>query len=299
MEFPIWLILALISPAFWAIVHVLDSYCVDEVFDMPWVGLITSSLSMLTALPFLSGVLPFTTVAPMSGDAVGFCILSGVLYMASQLLYFHALATTESGIVAAYWNFIPLFLILASNALLGEVLSGAQYAGSAVLIASSVAFCLLDGLESRWLSFWMMLAGALLQVAYFLIQKRLFASCPVYQAFLVTTLSMAITGLSPMLLPRFRCLFLDNLPRIRSSIRLLLGIEMANLAAVGTSQYAVSFGAPSLVSAVEASIPGYTLLISLILYATTRKYGEEDAKSWLSVKLLLVGAMVVGVWLVS
>lgn len=300
MEFPTWLAFALISPFFWAIVHVLDSYCVNEVFDRSWVGIITSALTMLTALPFLTIGLFFAGVAPMSAEVVGLCILSGFVFMASQFLYFKALAITESGIVAAYWNMIPLFLPVVSFVLLGERLAGTTYVGIAVLILASVAFCLLDGnLKSRWVSFWMMFAGAWLQVAYFLIQKQVFAVCPVYQAFLIISLSMAMAGLSPLLLPRCRQVFYGNWPRIRPVLRFLFAIEVANLIAVGASQYAVSYGTPSLVSAVEASIPAYTFVLSLVLYAVTRKYGEEEARCRLPAKFLLVISMVFGVWLVS
>lgn len=300
MEFPAWLAFALISPLFWAIVHVLDSYCVDEVFARPWVGIVTGGLTMLVALPFLSIGLAFTPVAPMSASTIALCVFCGVVFMVSNLLYFQALAITESGIVAAYWNFIPLFLPVVSFLLLGEVLSGAQYAGAAILVASSVAFCLLDGnLESRWSSFWMMFAGALLQVIYFLVQKQVFAQNPVYQSFLVITLSMAISGMTPLMARRFRKVLRGNWPRIRPALKFLLVIEIANLVAIGTSQYAVSYGTPSLVSAVEASIPAYTFVLSLVLYAATRKYGEEEARQGLPAKLLLVAAMVFGVWLVS
>ena len=300
MEFPPWLVLALISPVFWAIVNVLDSYCVDEVFDRPWVGMITSALAMLAALPFLAVGLIFTGVSPMSAETVGLCVLSGFVFMASQFLYFKVLSVTESGIVAAYWNMIPLFLAVVSFLLLEERLTEARYAGIAVLILASVAFCLLDGsLESRWSSFWMMFAGAWLQVAYFLVQKQVFAISPVYQAFLLITLSMVVAGLSTLLLPRCRRIFRGNWPRIRPTLRLLFGIEVANLIAIATGQYAVSYGMPSLVSAVEASLPAYTFVLSLVLFAVTRKYGEQEARQWLPAKFLLVTAMVFGVWLVS
>ena len=105
-----------------------------------------------------------------------------------------------------------------------------------------------------------------------------------YQAFLVITLSMAVAGISPLLMPRYRRVFRGNWPRIRPALRFLFAIEIANLIAVGTSQYAVSFGTPSLVSAVEASIPAYTFLLSLVLYAVTRKYGEEEARHRLLAK---------------
>lgn len=300
MEIPTWLLFSLISPAFWAIVHVLDSHCVDEVFDRPWIGIVTGALTMMMALPFLCIGLLLTAPVPMSLQTILLCLLCGSFFMTSQILYFQSLSITESGIVAAYWNFIPMLLPAVSFLLFGEILTAAQYVGAALLIAASVIFCVLDGdLESRWSSFWMMFLGAILQVAYFLIQKQVFAVCPVYQSFLAITVAMIATGLSPLLIPRFRRVFSGNWPRIRSKLPLLSSIEIANLIAVATSQMAVSHGTPSLVSAVEASIPGYTFALSMILYATTGKYGEEEAREFLPGKLCLVATMMLGVWLVS
>jgi uncharacterized membrane protein len=300
LAFPTWLAFALVSPAFWGIVHVLDSYCVDEVFDRPWVGTITSGIAMLIALPFLSVGLVFSETSPMSAGSVWLCVLSGFVFMASQITYFRALSFSESGIVAAYWNMLPLFLLIVSYVVWGERLTAAKYVGSGLLILSSISFGLLDGnIEYRWQPFWLMFTGAWLQVAYFLILKHVFAISPVYQAFLIITVSMIVAGLSPLLLTHFRSVFHANWPRIRPAISFLVAIEIANLIAVGTSQYAVNYGQPSLVSSVEAAIPAYTFVISLILYAVFRKYGEEEARHHLPLKLLLVAAMVFGVWLVS
>ena len=73
-------------------------------------------------------------------------------------------------------------------------------------------------------------------------QDQVFAVCPVYRAFLAITRSMAIAGISPLLIPRYRRVFRGNWPRIRPAPRLLFVIEIDNLIAVDTSQYAVSFG---------------------------------------------------------
>lgn len=295
-----WLFLALISPIFWAIVHVLDSYCVDNVFDRPWMGIITSALTMLLALPFLAIGLVFTELGAVSLSSFGLCLLCGTLFMISQLMYFKALSISESGIVAAYWNFVPLLLPVASFFVLGEVLTVAHYLGAAVLIATSVIFCLLDGnLEARGKSFALMFIAAICQIGYFLLQKEAFAACPVYEAFLLITLAMILAGLAPLLKPVCRRRFRGNWPRIKPVWPFLLLIEVANLIAIGTSLYAVSFGSPSLVAAVEASIPAYTFLLSLFLFAVTRHLGEEEARHWLPLKLCLVGFMVFGVWLVS
>ena len=75
-------------------------------------------------------------------------------------------------------------------------------------------------------------------------QDQVFAVCPVYRAFLAITRSMAIAGISPLLIPRYRRVFRGNWPRIRPAPRLLFAIEIANLIAVDTSQYAVSCRGP-------------------------------------------------------
>ena len=91
-----------------------------------------------------------------------------------------------------------------------------------------------------------------------------------------------------------------NWPRIRPVVPILVAIEVCNLAALATSQFAVSLGSPAVVSAVvEACIPVYTFLLSAVLFAVTRRYGEEEARQRLPAKLLLVAAMGFGVWLVS
>lgn len=299
-EIPIWLVFAIVSSAFCAIVIVLDAHCVDEVFDHPLVGIVTSGMTVLMAIPLLSVGLLFSPLAPMSVTTVALCALTGFLFIASQGFYFQSLATAESGIVAAYWNLIPLLLIVVSFVLFGEVLTLASYTGAGIIIISSVAICLLDGNQkSRWSTFGMMFAGALLQVAYFLVQKHVFNRCPVYQAFLLISLSMGLSGVSTLLIPGCRLIFRKNWPRIRTSLRFLFAIEVTNLVAIGTTHYAVSFGIPSLVSAVEASIPGCTFLISMVLFASTGKYGEEEARNHLLGKLLLVCVMVFGVWLLS
>ncbi len=300
INIPTWLAFALTSPFFWGITHVLDSYCVDEVFDHPWIGAITSGLCTFLALPFLAFGLFFVPTVPMTLGVVSLCVLSGFVFMAGQIAYFYALSFSESGIVAAYWNLIPLLLLVISYLFFDEHLTQYQYLGCALLILSSVGFCLLDGnAESRWQAFWLMLFGVFCMSVYFLIQKKVFAFSPVYQVFLVSSFSIASAGLIPLLSPRHFKVFRQNWERIRPAFGFLLTIEIANLIALGTSQYAVSYGYPSLVSAVEGTIPAYAFLISMILYAVFRKFGEEEAHHHLLTKLLLVGVMAFGVWLVS
>lgn len=300
MSIPLWLILALISPALWAVVHVLDAYFVRDVFEQPWIGLVTSGFMLLAALPALSAALFFTGVKPIAWDVAVLAVLAGVAFMVGQVLYFTALRTSEAGVVAAYWNMIPMALPIVSFFLFGEVLTPLMYAGIVVIVSSSVGFCLVDGThESRWKTFWLMALGAALQVAYFLLQKEVFESCPTYQGFLIITASMAFVGLTPLLKKDRRRIWRSNWPLIRPAIGFLLFIEVVNIAAVGTSQFAVEAGSPSLVSAVEATMPAYTFFLALLLFRWTKSMGDEAAGRRFPLKIALSIVMGVGVWLVS
>jgi drug/metabolite transporter (DMT)-like permease len=217
-----------------------------------------------------------------------------------QFFYFKALAISESGIVAAYWNLLPFLLLVIGYLLLGEQLSKAKYVGSACLILASVLFCLVDtNLQYRWYSLWFMFLGSCFQAAYFLLLDRAFQCISVYPAFLIATMSMILLGLAPLLFSGRRKLFSNNWPRIWKAARFLLAIEVANLLAVATSQYAIKYGQASLVASVEATIPAYTLGISWGLYTVFRRFGEAEASHRLTTKLALTGLMIIGVWLVS
>jgi drug/metabolite transporter (DMT)-like permease len=297
---PTWLVLALISPVFWAIVHVLDSHCVDEVFDAPWVGNVTSAFTMLAFMPVIGLGMIWADSNQISSMGVVQCCLAGIAYMASQVFYFKALKITESGIVAAYWNLLPFLLHVIGYLFLGEQLTGPMYLGSACLIIASILFCLVDGsIEYRWLSLGFMCVGACFQAVYFVLVDNLLETCSVYPVFIVSTISMIVCGLSPLLLGDCRRVFSSNWPRIWSSARFLLSIEIANMLAVSTGQYALKYGSASLVASVEATIPAYTMCLSLLLFAIFKRYGEEDASKRLVPKLALTGLMVLGVWLVS
>lgn len=297
---PLWLTLSLISPLFWAVVHVLDSWCVEEVFDAPWIGVVCSAITILIVLPAATAALLFAESRTLPTTSLAWCCVAGAAFMIGQVLYFYALEFSESGIVAAYWNLLPLLLLIVSFAFFGERLTMAQYIGGTTLMLGSVSFCLVDqNLKARWRTFWLMSGAACAQVVYFLIQQHVFESTAVYPAFVVTMFAMAASGLTPLLLAAGRAKWRMNWPRIRPMMKFLVLIESANVIAVGISQYAVSFGRASLVAAVEAAIPAYTFAVSLLLYAVFGKYGEEAAKHRLPAKLALVGVMVVGVWLVS
>jgi hypothetical protein len=115
----------------------------------------------------------------------------------------------------------------------------------------------------------------------------------------IVTFGIIISGSIPLLFPPIRKAFAGNMAVLKPAIPVIIGIEVINLAAYFFSQRAISLGEPSLVAAVESSIPAYTFVISAALFALVPRLGDPRAKERIWLKLLLVGAMAIGVGLVS
>lgn len=292
-----WLYYALLGPPFWALIHILDSHCVGNVFDRPWIGVITSSLA--TAVISLVCLLVFPSMEWQLPDwhIVGLAILAGGFIQLSQAFYFQALDQTEAGIVAAYGNFTPTLLPLVSYFLLGEVLQPWHYIAIGVLVIASLCFCLIDiSREGKWDSLFLMLMTSSLQVSAILIEKYVFEQGTFIICFMFIILGVVLSGVLPLLFsPKVRKIFIGNVPKLKPLASLFIGIECANVVALYLSQKAVDLGSPALSAAMETTVPGYTFLITIALLYFKHHYGDEDAKYQLRTKLILVAIMSAGV----
>jgi drug/metabolite transporter (DMT)-like permease len=295
-----WLFFALLFPFFFAVVCVLDSYCVERVFDRPWMGVITSSLASVVAFLALPFALPFAIWNEPRWEIIALALLAGTLAQVAQGLYFQSLSYSEAGIVTAYLNLVPVILPVVSYSLFGQAFGPWTYVGIALNITASVLMCLLDSnFQARWKSFFLMLAGCFLYAAGVLVEKYIFDRIPVLEGFLLITAGIVISGSLSLALPRVRLVFRKNMAALRPAFVILIGIEVVNLLAIYFRHRALSLGDPSLIEAVATIQPGYTFGLSFLLYVIAPRFGDAQAKENLWLKLLLVGAMVSGVRLVS
>ena len=295
-----WVFYALLFPFCFAVVAVLDAYCVEKVFDRPWMGAITSSLSSTIAFLIAPFILPFVVWQRPSLKIIVLALLAGTLIQASQALYFQSLAYSEAGIVSAYLNLIPVILPIISYVVFGQAFSLWTYVGIALNILASICMCLLDSnFEARWKSFCMMVAGSCTYAVAVLLEKHIFDHVPVPEGFLLIVTGIIVSGSLPLLVPNVRQVFNGNWSVLRPAIVTLVGIEVVNLLAIYFRQRAVSLGDPSLVEAVATIQPAYTFLLSVGLCFIVPRFGDPQAKERLRMKLVLVGVMAVGVKLVS
>ena len=294
-----WIQYALFSSFLWAIVHILDEYCVDNIFSKPWLGVVTISgisAGIFLVLPFLN----IPVVIPPWGLLL-LCLVTGAIVL-SQFFYFLALDCSDSGTVAAYWNLTPIFLIVISYWLFGYLITGSNYLGIVLLIVASVGLCSIDKFSNRWDTLYLMSIAAGLQTIVVLIEKYIFDRTDFVGAFLSIAAGIIISGLSSLAIEEVRSTLLEDLPKIRQALPIFITIELINLVALYTGQIAVKLGVPVLVSAIEASTPAYAFGLSLLITTLQRRGVQPDLaenSQKLPMKLGLVGLTIVGVWLLG
>jgi len=294
-----WLVFALLAPLFFAIVHILDAYCVEDVFEKPWFGMITSALASLVIFAPLPFILPLITWDWPSVNIIFLALLAGALIQYSQGFYFQSLAYSEAGIVAAYWNMVPALVPILSFFVLRQRLSFYEYTGIAILILVSTAFCLIDSnLESRWKSLFLMLIAGLMQAVMFLIQDIVYANAGYIEAFLIITSGLIFAGCSPLIIKNVRREFCASKNILIPATKFFVIVEVANLIALALSQRAVDLGIPSFVAAVESTIPAYTFVLLIVLTNVLPKFGDPEAKKRIGLKFFLIATMVFGISLI-
>jgi uncharacterized membrane protein len=290
-----WLVLALSSSLVWAIVHILDEHCVDKIYSKPWIGVLTSSA--ISAGIFL--LVPFSgqKIVIPSWKILIICLLTGAVIQGSQYYYFLALDCSDCGTVSAYWNLTPTFLPVISYWLFGYVITGNNYVGIGMLVLGSVGLCLNDRLPDKWDALYLMTIAASLQTIVVLLEKYIFDRTDFFGAFLAITVGTIGAGLSGFKSAEVRATFRANLPSIRQAWRVLVAIELLNWVALYLGQSAVKDGIPSLVSAIEASIPAFAFGLSMGIAFLNRQF--EVYRKGLGLKLAMIGLMMVGVWLIG
>jgi uncharacterized membrane protein len=292
----VWIQYALFSSFLWAIVHILDEHCVDNIFSKPWLGVITSSgisAGIFLLVPFLN----IPIVIPQ-WDVLLICLFTGAIIQLSQVYYFRALDSSDSGTVAAYWNLTPTFLPVISYWLFGYLITGNNYIGISLLLVASIGLCVADKFESKWDTLYLMSIAASIQTGVVLLEKYIFDRSDFFGAFLTITAGIFITGLFSLGMRSVRVSLVKDLPKIKAALPVFIIIELINWAALYTGQSAVKMGIPSLVSAIEASIPAFAFGISLFIAMLHRKI-DNETKRKLPIKWAMVALMMVGVWLIG
>ena len=294
-----WVIFGLLAPICFACVHVLDSYCVDDVYEKPWMGMVVSSFASIAVLTLYPFILPFVHIETIEWQIIGAAFLAGIIIQVNQALYFEALDYSDASIVAAYWNMTPALVPLFSFVLFDELLGGTAYLGIAIIIISSIGFQLLDTkLHGMWNSFLLIFTAVILQIAAIFLMDYVFDNISFYFGFLIFSIGLIVGGIFPLLFMEIRVAFFENIIKLKKSFRLFVYIELINLLAYGFMQAALKYGIPSFVSALEATTPAFVLLAGLIFSKYTYLHINNKIFGFIKLKIFFICCMSIGVFMI-
>jgi len=273
---------------------------VNKIFEKPWFGVITSSLSSMIVFQSIPFVAPFVDTSIPETTLIIIAFLAGCFFQSSQFFYFRALIYSDAGIVSAYWNFTPAFLPLASYIIFRQAFNLHQYIGIIIQIFASVGLCLVDSnLRTRWIALFFMLGGSMLQVIGYMMEDYVFDRAPFFPAYLIFTAGLITTGFVPLFWHTYRQQVLRNFRTLISFLRIFLLIEIVNLVAIALGQFALTSSSAPLVAAISSTIPMHIFLINLFLLRFVPKLVKRESPHKLPYKFGLVTCMVFGVWLLS
>ncbi len=306
-----WIAIALIAPALWALVSLIDNYFVDGVYEDEFDGIVLSSFFQI--LPWLLvpfGVLHFYPF----GDNMVWAVASGFFFLASLFQYFRSLfRVNDSALMQILWSLsVPLVPFFAFF-LVEEVLLPLHYLGIAIAFVGVLIFNfdIESGASRRLRKVALPMTYAVVFMALSMVfgKKAFIYSSDVETNFLLFCFGGVFILL---LLPT-----LDRVPIKARSRRIwhllkkyffvFLFAEGLSVTATFTSQWAIKLSPSiSFVSVLESLTPVFVVSLSLVLILFIPMVGGRNLEkiyreqiTHMPVKILATLIIVAGVFLIS
>ncbi|MDA1035603.1 MAG: EamA family transporter [Chloroflexi bacterium] len=263
-----WLVAALLSSMFFAWVTVLDKKLLTDLFDDVSDFFVIFGLMQLVIGPAFIVVALTTGEIPLTPD-IWWAVASGLAFAGGLSLFFSGLRIEEATRAVPIMALAPVFATLIGVTLLGESLTGLQWAAIAVVIAGAALVSMRreDGALriARGRAFYLLLAGAAVIGTAFVVTKVATDTMSVWAVEGISTLVLGIA----VLLVVLRTGRIRRIPTFLHDTQtvgvMLLTEGLLAPAAVLTLIIALSKGPVSLVSVITASRPLLVLLISIAL----------------------------------
>ncbi len=319
-----WFAFAFMGTIFFSVAGLLDKFLLSSYADDSNAYLVCQVLaSQLFAIPvFLIAGADF--VYPQSLIA----LLFGGMQILPSIFYMKALSTEEVSKVSALEYMYPLFVLVGSALLLGEVLELKHYAGGLLLLTGTFLISYTknrsnhidlysDGFDNNslisklfrqsisalspaikpFLSYWILTA------IYYLSLKYLLISIDEWNLYIWSSLGSFMMVLPLMGISSIRCNVLSFFGRGGLALGALISEETFQFLGIIFSIFAYAIGSVTLVSSIGALQPIMTVIIILGLGVFTPKLANmiNERTDWCSLKQKGISFLVVaiGIYCVS
>jgi len=291
-----WFFFALLAPALWSIIILIDDNLLRDVYKNPVFGTIISGLFGIVpvfALFFIPFQLPSTAVIILG-------LITGFLVVSSYWFYFSALKHESPSIVAALWNLYPALVPFLAFIFLQETVAINQYLGVAIVIGTSILLSLIDIKKFKFSRALLLMTIASVFLAVDSIaQKYIYNQVDFWSGFVFVSLGMGLAAIFFMISFKDGRSFINDFKKnFRKFIWIFVGAELINLLAILMMNYALSKGPATIVKSMEGVIPIYILILAFILAPFFPKFFREATEGAFRKRAILMIIMLFGLYLI-
>lgn len=292
-----WFYVALISPALWAAVNIIDDNLTHKVYKNYFSGTVIAGFFSLIPL-FL---LPFFPIHTPGIQIIFFAFLSGFLYMVSSIFYFRSLMVEVPSIVIALWGLAPVFIPFFAYTFLHEKLHPIQYVGFFLVLIASLAISLTNVKKLKLSSaFFFAVIGTIFYAACALTQKYVYDNTDFWSGYIYISIGMGLSSAFLVLtFSKAREFFTKFHSRYKKFLLIFLINEVINLGAIFFNNLAIALGPVSLVKVIEGTQPLFVLAYALLFFRFSPKHFREAKSGGTVKKIILIGVMLVGLYIIS
>ncbi|EKD65552.1 MAG: hypothetical protein ACD_50C00052G0005 [uncultured bacterium] len=292
-----WFYIALLSPALFAIVNIIDDNLLRNVYRSPFFGAIISGFFAL--LPLLG--LFFFPLTISSPTIIFLGLLAGFLTVISYLFYFHALDVESPSVVIALFSLSPAFVPFLAYFILDESLTSSQYIGFVLILLASFTISAINIKRFKFSkALYFMIFAALLYTLVAICGKYVYNALDFWSGYMYFSMGMGLGAVFLSVFFREGRRFLGEFNKsFKKWILVFISAELIGIAAEFTNNLAISKGPVSLVKVIEGIQPIYVLLFALVFYPLFPKYLREAAYGSKQKKLLAMIVILLGLYFIN
>ncbi|MBI2651870.1 DMT family transporter [Candidatus Woesearchaeota archaeon] len=295
-----WVYFVLIAEGIWSICMLIDKFAISKQhIKNPLVFIILNG-AMNVLIIFL---LPFFSFASLKFNDILVALASGIFLSLAVIVYYKAIQYEEISRIAILFQLGPIFALILSYFLIGEILTKNHLIGFFFLLGAGLIFSYKKTEVSFKIStaFYLMAFSMLLGTIGAIAAKYIYSITDFWNAFLWLRIS-GFTALLVLLLPSVRkelvTTFRQTSPKIKRLMLLKMVIDFSAFVFAG---YALKNSPVSLVTALSSSVlPLFVFVLILItsIYIPSIVKEEIDKKAILT-KLLAIVLIILGIIFVN
>ena len=294
-----WLLFALLSPAFWALNSVVNTFLVTKKFQ--------NYFSIVAYLNFLdlifAGAVWVLTPISLEFPYVLVAVGIGLSMLLAFWFYNKALMVEEVSRITPLFQMIPIFVVFLSVVFLEEILTAQKYLGIALIVLTSLLISYRKTYNGNALSsaFKLMVPFSVIIAVTTVLNKYLLAYIDYWSVFFWTMIGSAVGVLCMFVFPKPRSQFTKAVSHLglRTFFTSLFG-ETTYMLGTIFSLIATSIGYVSLVSALS-SLQNFFVFVFMVFLSlfVPNVLKEEISRNVLAIKIAAIALMFVGTWLIT